>query len=109
MDNKKGELDMKCEQLDITLEGRTYITRLLALHSWTVLYNHQKDCYNKNQSENNVHLVLCFDDESSKLAPRIKVETPLIEQILTRFQESSKCTTGEHSLLDLGLGGRARL
>merc|ERR1712227_19515 len=50
MDNKKGELEMKCEQLDITLE----------------------DCYNKNQSEDNVHLVLCFDDESSKLAPRIK-------------------------------------
>ena len=50
MDNRKGELEMKCEQLDITLE----------------------DCFNKTQSDNNTHLVLCFDDESVKLIPRIK-------------------------------------
>ena len=50
MDNRKGELEMNCEQLDITLE----------------------DCFNKTQSDNNTHLILCFDDESVKLIPRIK-------------------------------------
>ena len=82
MDNKKGELEMTHEQLEITLE----------------------DCYNKSQGQHNAHLVLAFDADSEKLIPRVKNRASGLQgniHYLTLNNEKAECADGlQFKLID---------